>query len=121
MCKLNVSMFTRVFVCETVSAPYAQEGSVLYRCTDCILKKFDLCEKCFKDGQGEKHLQQFGPEHRLVKETESVTRAKGRCMPVLDGMCVCEHTFMYIGVCAHRTTVEPSDVESSFCEQNYSY
>ena len=47
-----------------------QEGSSLYRCTDCILKKFDLCEKCFKNGEGEKHLQQFGPEHRLVKETE---------------------------------------------------
>ena len=35
--------------------------------------------------------------------------------------CVCEHAFMYIGVCAHRTTVERSDVDSSFCEQNYSY
>lgn len=54
---------------------YVQEGSPLYRCTDCILKKFDLCEKCFKDGEGEKHLQQFGPEHRLVKETEWVLHA----------------------------------------------
>ena len=47
-----------------------QEGSALYRCTDCILKKFDLCEKCFKDGEGEKHLKRLGLEHRLVKETE---------------------------------------------------
>ena len=33
-----------------ISCVCAQEGTVLYRCTDCILKKFDLCEKCFNDG-----------------------------------------------------------------------
>ena len=53
-----------------ISCVCAQEGTVLYRCTDCILKKFDLCEKCFNDGEGDKHMQQCGPEHRLVKETE---------------------------------------------------
>jgi fatty acid CoA ligase FadD9 len=71
----NPGYVTVGFYCNVCWKPiHAHEDN--YKCTDCY-RSYNLCSACYHHGEAERHLEEFGFQHVIIKETEIINHGPG--------------------------------------------